>query len=853
MSSMTRRRKSATVKAQPPAADPPAPAHRSGTAVAAGLLFLSGIAALVYQTLWVKQLSLVVGTDVHAVTVAVSAFFAGLAVGGYLFGRRADRVQRPLLLFGIIEVGVGVLGVGSTLALASSARMFASLEASTGPVAWLLPFALVGLPAAVMGGSLPVLVRVLAGRTGQLGSAGGRLYAANTAGAVVGTLLTAFVLIPQFGVLGSSLVAAGINVAAALGAIAFGRANQSEVLAPAAAAPAAPPPGFRLALALYAIAGGVALGYEVVWTQVVVQWTSTRAFAFAVVLAVYLTGLVLGSVGFARRADRVSDPWGWFGLLIAAAGAVALLQVLAVGDWLQPLQVKAATAAFNATKSEPVAMAARFAVAAACVVLLPTLLLGAAFPVALRLTGNAARAGHDSGTTLAVNTLGGIAGSLATGFLLVPSLGLERSLAALAVAAGSVGAVAALRGRAVRPPLRWATLVCGGVAVAAAVAVPPDHLAQLLARSRKGTLVFHASGAGGTVAVIEQGSGARTFRRLYIQGVSNTGDSMTSLRYMRLQALLPLIVHRGEPKSVLVIGLGTGITAGSLLTYDGLDRRVCAELLPEVVRAAAHFRGNYGVTADPRVEIRLRDGRRELLRSDETYDAITLEPPPPSAAGVVNLYSRDFYELAASRLRPDGLVAQWLPLPTQTDADTRSLVRSFLDAFPHATLWTTELHETMLLGSRSPIELNARRIAARFNQPGVTAALREVGLASPAALLATYVTDRDGLERYAGDAPPVTDDRPRIEYGPWVLPGEFERTLPRILELQTAPPLTDADDALRAAITERREVLDSFYATALYAYQQDHAKWQRTLAWVLSQEPNNPYYRWFAGSGAAGR
>ncbi len=851
---MSKRRRAATAARPVPSPAPTAPDPGRGFhgPVAAGLLFLSGISALVYQTLWVKQLALVVGTDVHAVTVAVSAFFAGLAAGGYLFGRWADRVQRPLLLFGIVELGVGLLGVGSTLALSSTARLFAALESWAGPAAWLLPFALVGVSAAVMGGSLPVLVRVLAGRTGQFGTTGGRLYAANTAGAVAGTLLATFLLIPAFGVLGSSLAAAVGNLAAALGGFTLGQRNREEDNPPAVLAPVPPPPRRRLALALYAVAGGIALGYEVVWTQVVVLWTGTRVFAFAVVLATYLLGLVLGSACFARRADRVSDPWGWFGLLIAAAGVVALFQVVLIGDWLQPLQVRAATAAFHATGGEPAAMAARFVVVAGWVVFLPTFLLGAAFPFALRLTGRAAHAGGDSGAVLGLNSLGGIAGSLATGFVLVPWLGLERSLAVLAVAAGGVGAVAVLRGQTLGPLLRWATVGCGLAAVAAAVLVQPDHLARLLASSRKGTLLFHEPGAGGTVAVIEQRSGSNTFRRLYIQGVSNSGDSMTSLRYMRLQALLPLLIHRGEPRSVLVIGLGTGITAGSLLPYDGLDRRVCAELMPEVVRTAPLFRGNFDVTTDPRVEIRLRDGRRELLRSDETYDLITLEPPPPSAAGVVNLYSRDFYELAAKRLSPGGLVAQWLPLPTQTDEDTRSLVRSFLDVFPCATLWTTELHETMLVGSMSPIELNAPRIAARFNQPGVSTALREVGVDSPAALLATFVCGRDGLERYAGNAPPVTDDRPRIEYGPWVLPGEFERALPRILELQAAPPLTDADDALRAAITDRREVLHGFYATAIHAYHGDRARWAKTLSWVLGKEPDNPYYRWFVPEKTSG-
>ena len=229
---------------------------------------------------------------------------------------------------------------------------------------------------------------------------------------------------------------------------------------------------------------------------------------------------------------------------------------------------------------------------------------------------------------------------------------------------------------------------------------------------------------GATVAVVEQGKAGQRFHRLYIQGVSNSGDTMTSLRYMRLQALLPLIVHNGTPRASLVIGLGTGITAGAALQYPGLEQRVVAELLPAVVRAVPEFQGNFNVSRSPQVDIRLRDGLRELLQSPQRYDLITLEPPPPSASGVVNLYSREFYQLAAARLQAGGIVAQWLPLPTQNRDDTRSLVRSFLDVFPHATLWTTELHEMLLVGSLAPMTLNVASIAERFAQPQVSAALK---------------------------------------------------------------------------------------------------------------------------------
>ncbi|ASW00439.1 fused MFS/spermidine synthase [Paraburkholderia aromaticivorans] len=820
------------------------------------LLFASGAASLIYQVLWIKQLALVVGVDVQAVTAGVSAFFAGLAIGGWLLGRLADRLARPLLLYAALEGGALLLALAGTIALAHAAAPFAWLQNRAGLLAWALPFALVGLPAVLMGGTLPVLMRALGPRATRLGRVGARLYAANTGGAIAGTLAAAFMLIPLLGVQGSALAAAALNALAALIALLIGRITSARSPAdgqPLAAASSVETaagqaaPGARLAVALYALAGGIALGYEVVWSQLIVQFISTRSFAFAIVLATYLLGLTLGSALSARHVDRARDPWGVFALLIVAAGLVALLELAALGGWLLQWQNLAREATFSATGSLLAAMCAGFAVAAACIVFVPTLLLGAAFPFALRVSVDARHTGRDVGAVLALNTAGGIGGTLLAGFLLVPVLGLVHALAALAVLAGAVGALAVWRGEGVRRGARWGVPVLTAATLCAVLLTPSERLATLLAAARGGNLVAYEESAGGTVAVVAQGAGQKQFRRLYIQGVSNSGDAMTSLRYMRLQALLPLLVHRHTPRSALVIGLGTGITGGALLRWPGLDQRVVAELLPAVVRAAPQFNGNYGVSTDPRVDIRLRDGRRELLRNSERYDLITLEPPPPSAAGVVNLYSSDFYRLAASRLRPDGIVAQWLPLPTQNEDDTRSLIQSFIQVFPYAALWTTELHEMMLIGSMQPIELDVPRIASRFAQPQVAASLREVGVASPAALLATWITDRAGLAYYTADAPPVTDDRPRIEYAAWVRRDGFPDTLTHLLALRSEPPLLHADDTFRAALNAERGALQSFYAAGLDAYRGEREAWSRDIGDALQAQPDNPYFRWFVG------
>ena len=810
------------------------------------MLFFSGLAALVYQTIWIKQLALVVGVDVYAVTTGVSGFFAGLALGSAVFGRLADRLSRPLLMYAWLEVGIAVLAVSATLALALAAPPFVGLQSKLGFAAWGLPFALVAIPATLMGGTLPPLLAAIRPRMESIGHETGRLYAANTAGAIVGVILTGFLLVPSFGIRGAAISAAMLNLvlaAAALFLVLRSGLAPNVRVAPATASVPEDSEGWLLAIALYAVAGGVALGYEVIWTQAIVQFLSTQAIAFSVVLATYLSGLVIGSWVYSRFTDRVRRPWLAFGILIAGAGCAALATFALLGAWIPAAQDLLGKWLFSILGSDMVSNLARYALAAGVLLLPPTLLLGAAFPAAARLIVQPARAGSDVGLVLALNTGLGIVGTITTGFVLIPSLGIAGSLGALAFVGALIGAIAIARSSQFRP----SSLVSAGVLVmvvaALAFALPRDRLATLLVDRHGGELVFYDEGPAGTVAVLEQTVQNSKFRRLYIQGVSNTGDAMPSLRYMRLQALIPLLIHPRDLNSALVIGFGTGITAGALLADPKLERRVVVELLRPVPDAAPLFEGNLGAGTDAGLEVRIGDGRHELIRSEERFDLITLEPPPPRARGVVNLYSRDFYELARKRLTDGGMLAQWWPIATQNDEDSQSLVRSMLDVFPYVSLWTTELHEMMLIGSMKPVPLDFALVSERMRTPSIARVLGEIGVITPADLLATYVTDRDGLEDYARDALPVTDDRPRIEYAHWIRKNELNHILPKLLAYREAPPVA-ASSAEKGQIEASYGQLAEFYEIWLLALARDEAFFARMEAFARSAKPN-AYFGWF--------
>jgi spermidine synthase len=734
----------------------------------AGLFLASGAAGLVYEVVWLRQLSFVFGVTSHAATTVLAAFMGGMALGSWLLGRRADRMRRPMAYYALLQAGVAATGLLVPVLLKLAQLVYVPLYDATGgsgfiflAVRAVLAF-LVLLPVTtLMGATLPALARHVSRTREAVGRRVGLLYALNTAGAVVGTLLTGFVLIEHLGLWGSTLLAAGINLAAAGGAFALSRPASAEVR-PRAVEREGPTKRGRLLLWLYAVSGFAALGLELVWNRMLILWFSNVTYTFSAMLAVYLVGLALGGAFGSWLVKRIKRPerafvWGEIGVGLSALATTGLAL-----NW--PRALGRASQAVVGGLTGWGSLVTSSLVLALAVMLLPTFLLGMLFPVVVRLYAReVGRVGRRVGELYAANSAGTILGSVATGFVLIPLLGFQGSLLLLTGLSVLVAAAAAWRWLE-RKAVAWGS--CAATLAFGALWLPFDHLGENFLREGE-TLLSYAETESGTIEVRERegdpAAGGATTRRLVIDGNQATYTAVRDMRKNRMLAHLPMLVHP-DPREVLVICFGSGSTFGALAVYDGLERVDCVEIAPGVVACAPYFREfNLDVLENPLANLIIDDGRNYLLCTDRRYDVITAEPMPPAVAGVVNLYTVEYYELCRGALEPGGVCAQWIPLYQLAVRDVRMLAASFARVFPHAQLWLTG-DDIVLLGSPEPLRVDRSRFAEAARNPEIVRTLAEVGVPGPEALLDRLVLDSDAFRAYTRGFEPVTDDRPVVEY-----------------------------------------------------------------------------------------
>jgi predicted membrane-bound spermidine synthase len=770
---------------------PPFRSDRRGRALVFACFFLSGAAGLAYQAIWFRQLQSLFGVTAQALAVVVAAFMGGLAAGSFVFGRIADRHPRPLRLYALLEIGIAVAALGVTPLLALVERLYVVLHpalADSGPalagVRALLAALSLALPTILMGGTLPALAVLVRGGEPDAAATRGdlaRLYGINTAGAVAGTALVGFVLLERFGLRTTTLVAAAANLAIGLGCYWLGGARVRPAAAAPGAAPTAPPLDAALARGVgwaFAISGALALANEVAWTRVLTQIIGSSTYAFSLILCAFLAGIALGSliVGRLRAGDGV---WGFAVAQLAIAAGAAL--VLPVFVRLPDLQLRA----FAHVRDLDAVMALQFALCVA-VVLVPTLAMGATFPLAASAVARGRRdIGDAVGRLYAGNTVGGIVGSLAAGFGLLPWLGTQRTLVVVLLAnvvlAAALFALLARRGRLPRrrtlavAAAATAAVVIGlatpawdpyaldaGVAIGGPATLRGDPSLRTRDIARGSDILFYREGRNANISVRKDET------QFYLKTNGKTdGTSVGDMPTQLMLGLLPALVHP-RPEHGLVIGLGTGASARAALRPPDLARLDVVEIEPVVVEAAQRFFGevNAGLFTDPRARIVLEDARAFLRTSRERYDFIVSEPSNPWIAGVASLFAVDHYRRCAERLDDGGIVAQWLQIYAMDPDLVRMVLASMHVVFPHLQVWSFHHGDLIVLASRTPLPpFDVAAVDARLDAWGVRAQVHDVlGGASAAGLLGFFVLGSEEAAAFAAGAALNTDDRPRLEF-----------------------------------------------------------------------------------------
>lgn len=716
--------------------------------------FCSGACALAYQVLWLRQLSHVFGVTAYAASTVLAAFMAGLALGSWLAGPLLARVSRPLAAFGVVEILIGVSAVATLPALNLAPIFYRSLY-DVAPDGFVLQttarfacaFLVLLVPTVLMGMTLPILSASPLLRGPRFSARLSALYAVNTAGAVGGALLTGYVLIGSIGMRRTFLLAAAVNVLVGLAALGADRWMGTSAVRSTGGQPATDshPSGSHIVWVVMAVSGFAALALEVVWFRLMTQYVDATTYAFTSMLAVVLVGIALGGALAARALKRARDWHAWLAVTQLATGITVLIGI-GFTSWEYSLGIEGMRPMRRVMLG----------------VLLPSLLMGFSFPLLLALGVPAPHGEDDDGSArgrlvgrfYGVNVLGAIAGSLAGGFVLLPSFGTRATLIALAacfIAGGA--ALAAAHARRARLGIAAAVAAAGFAALAAAM---PDPLgAAARGRTEPGSIeIFRNEGVQTAVSV--HATDAR--RTLRVGGLHQANDSAEMVRLHYSIGLLPMALH-ASPRSALVIGLGGGATAGALSQHAATSVQI-VELSEGVREAAAYFAHvTFDVLNRPNVRVRVDDGRNFLLLSGERFDVITADVIQPIHAGAGNLYSREYFDLVRQALAPGGLVLQWIGGRERSHYEL--IMRTFLDAFPNATLW---LGGQLMVGSVEPLTLNQTAFEARLKDPAMRGALRLVGLDSYDALRSWYSAGPAEMRAFVGPGPVLTDDLPLVEY-----------------------------------------------------------------------------------------
>src|SRR5262245_15265074 len=751
------------------------------------IFFLSGATGLVYEVIWVRLTGLLFGNTSQAISTVLGAFMAGLALGSWILGPKADRIRNPLRMYGLLEMGIGLSAALVPLvfrALDSFSWTItpavASIPGGAGLIRFVTSFVVLITPTFLMGGTLPVLTRFFTERIDEVERKVGVLYALNTFGAAAGSLLAALVLIPGIGNLRTTLIIATINVAIGLFAIWLSRAAESTSLESGAQTPSiemadnrsSNPTADRLVLMTLAVSGFVSMMYEVSWTRALSAMIGSSTYAFSIMLVTFLIGIALGSSLVSRRKPAATlGLLGRMQLGVAFGGLIFLVGYLAAPYVLYSM-IRALYYSF------PAILTIQFILCAGLMIL-ATLCMGATFPIASQLySSKFTFLGRSIGNIYSVNTVGAILGSLIAGFVLMPLIGTERTILAGLFFNSAMALLLLTEAKTARVAQGFAVvlLLIATVSMRGGIFWRPDAMDRGILIYSKALdarpeltigehyedtdVVYFKEGNNATISV-RKGENYMALRTNGKVDASNRDDMITQLTV----GWLPAFYHP-NPKNALVIGYGSGATVGAVTSIKEIQDIDCIEIEPAVYGAGPWFSEiNRKSYENPKVHLTFNDARNHMNTTSKRYDIIISEPSNPWIAGVASLFTSEFYDRAAEVLNPDGVFAQWIQLYELDPEDLRMVLYEVQRKFPEVSVWVTD-SDLIMIATRQKQTLDTGRIAKIVkSDPSMVRDFRDfLHSETPEGLLAYYVMSTDAVRKFASKARRNTDDHPLLEF-----------------------------------------------------------------------------------------
>jgi spermidine synthase len=744
------------------------------------LLFAgSGCAALIYEIVWYQMLQLAIGSTSISMGFLLASFMGGLCIGSIGFPRLRGLQQHPLRIYAFLEFGVAALAILVLIGLPLLERVYWSI-AVPGLGGMLLRGVISAIcllpPTILMGASLPAAARWIES-TPRGASWWGLLYGVNTAGAVFGCLLAGFYLLRLYNVAIATCAAAAINLA--VGGVALLLAARTPADAgltdKAESTPAAAPSKLWPVYITIALSGATALGAEVVWTRLMGYLLGATVYAFAIILAVFLIGLAIGSTAgswFSRVSpgqDRARAALGWSQVLLVGGFFWAAYMIVdSLPYWpVNPLLT------LNPWFNFQIDM-----VRCLWAILPPAILWGASFPLALAAAAEPGKdPGHVVGSIYAANTLGAIAGALGTSLILVPAIGTQQTQRVLLVLAAASAWFVLLPQIRARRSTGLAMSLTASLVVALVLAANINPIpGAVIAYGRKistsaasGTILYTAEGINSSVAISRWSDNAM---QIDVNGHVEATNEPYDMRLQRMVGHLPAVLHP-DPKRVLGIGFGAGVSAGTFTRYPGIESITICEIEPIIPPTSTRFFGreNYEVAHDPRTRIVFDDARHYLMTTSDKFDIIASDPLDVFVKGTAALYSQEYFEAVKRHLNPGGMFTLYVPL-YETDMRTiKSELATFFEAFPYGTVWFNNIdgqgYDTVFMGTLEPPKFDLDAMEERLRRPAyapVVQSLQEIDFASPLDLLATYGGQKADFDSWLAGSEINRDNNLRLQY-----------------------------------------------------------------------------------------